>query len=729
MSKYIVKRLFHGYQRLAIERIPNNIIFSRKTIQSSAVTSGANRYFSTIDNNEENNRSSGLLRILNDNQRQIWSDVLSLRKRAKEISMEVKLSRPNSDDSSSSTVVMDEKNEFEKVIPEFESTFTIVVAGEFNAGKSTFINALLGQDILETGSLPTTDAITIVTSSDVEKSSGSSSSSASKHLGIDIIKPSSVIPPLLHDITLIDTPGTNSQTYNHTERTLRLLPSADLIFFLTSADRPLTESECNLLKKIQETGNKEVILIINKMDILESLGKEYGNLEKQKLVEFVEDQLYQNQSGRLLIFPTSSRDALNSLTKLKDKDTSSSWQRSQFQNILNYLQTNLTKKSKIKTKLMKPLVLIDSQMEKSNELLKEQLQSLETDLSTLNLALTQLSQWKVDLVNKICSQMKTDLNEQIFIKDKKAGQKFLADHFLSSSSLATLFGVSKMYNSTKFFEAWKDSRELQNNNIDINVEMIVENIFREYSDLLATQITTQEQATTQYLGKRPTLTQQYIIAQPQSTMKYKDLYDSFMNKFKTHLTSSSSGEDKSNDTNDGERRNETFKLVHYDPNEQAQEIHDNIRSIFHRSCIAQISGVSIGVMSFMNYDKIGSSSSLMEFLMSSPYTNETLLCGFTSFSLILSGLIFIPNYEVKKLHQAIEDFVSTREEKTNETIQDLISSQLEKIHDMNFVGSSLSPYKRFVTSEQSRVIKHKQDCEDISAEAFRLKNRIQKLDM
>src|SRR5689334_9370820 len=45
-------------------------------------------------------------------------------------------------------------------IPKLESErFHLVVLGEFNHGKSTFVNSLLGQDVLPTGITPTTAAI------------------------------------------------------------------------------------------------------------------------------------------------------------------------------------------------------------------------------------------------------------------------------------------------------------------------------------------------------------------------------------------------------------------------------------------------------------------------------------------------------------------------------------------------------------------------------------------
>ena len=51
------------------------------------------------------------------------------------------------------------------------------------------------------------------------------------------------------DSPLIDTPGTNAiLSLQHTSSTLRILHDADLIIFVTSADRPFSESEKELLQ-------------------------------------------------------------------------------------------------------------------------------------------------------------------------------------------------------------------------------------------------------------------------------------------------------------------------------------------------------------------------------------------------------------------------------------------------------------------------------------------------
>jgi len=86
--------------------------------------------------------------------------------------------------------------------------FTVVIVGEFNAGKSTLINSLLGRDYLKAGILPTTDKICILRHKSDQKSSYESSFEHSKVLMNDIEVIDIPVKWLDH-ITLIDTPGTN----------------------------------------------------------------------------------------------------------------------------------------------------------------------------------------------------------------------------------------------------------------------------------------------------------------------------------------------------------------------------------------------------------------------------------------------------------------------------------------------------------------------------------------
>jgi len=73
----------------------------------------------------------------------------------------------------------------------------------------------------------------------------------------------------LDHICLIDTPGTNAIIRKHEQLTNMFVPRADLVLFVTSAERPLSDSEAEFFHNIKKWG-KKVIIVVNKMDILNS---------------------------------------------------------------------------------------------------------------------------------------------------------------------------------------------------------------------------------------------------------------------------------------------------------------------------------------------------------------------------------------------------------------------------------------------------------------------------
>ncbi|URE04645.1 Dynamin family [Musa troglodytarum] len=119
--------------------------------------------------------------------------------------------------------------------------FLLVIVGEFNSGKSTVINALLGKRYLEEGVVPTTNEITLLLYSDMD--SDNHKRCERNPDGQFICYLSS---PILKDMNLVDTPGTNVILQRQQRLTEEFVPRADLILFVISADRPLTESEVTL---------------------------------------------------------------------------------------------------------------------------------------------------------------------------------------------------------------------------------------------------------------------------------------------------------------------------------------------------------------------------------------------------------------------------------------------------------------------------------------------------
>ena len=74
--------------------------------------------------------------------------------------------------------------------------------------------------------------------------------------------------PLLKELNIVDTPGTNAIIRRHERLTDEFVPRSNLVLFVTSADRPLTESERQFLERILTWG-KKIVLVMNKLDIFE----------------------------------------------------------------------------------------------------------------------------------------------------------------------------------------------------------------------------------------------------------------------------------------------------------------------------------------------------------------------------------------------------------------------------------------------------------------------------
>jgi GTP-binding protein EngB required for normal cell division len=172
-------------------------------------------------------------------------------------------------------------------IPKLESErFHLVVLGEFNHGKSTFVNSLLGSDILPTGITPTTASINHVVWAQSPTARVVLTTGESKYLDPNQLKewvtvagghasevayvelgyPSEL---LKNHVVLVDTPGVNDLNEQRAEVTYGYVPRADAVVFLLDAGQALKDSEREFLKsRVFESARDRLIFILGKMDML-----------------------------------------------------------------------------------------------------------------------------------------------------------------------------------------------------------------------------------------------------------------------------------------------------------------------------------------------------------------------------------------------------------------------------------------------------------------------------
>jgi small GTP-binding protein len=187
-----------------------------------------------------------------------------------------------------------------------DERFHLVVLGEFNHGKTTFVNALLGGPVLPSGVTPTTAVIhrirhgaersaTAVRTDGTEESvpfenladyevGGSAMADGVQHL--DLEYPNTVLG---EGVILVDTPGVNDLNDARAEITYEYIPKADAVLFLLDAGQILKESERQfIVGKLLSGSRDKVVFVINKMDLLDADEKEealaYARTNLAKLV-------------------------------------------------------------------------------------------------------------------------------------------------------------------------------------------------------------------------------------------------------------------------------------------------------------------------------------------------------------------------------------------------------------------------------------------------------------
>jgi GTP-binding protein EngB required for normal cell division len=193
----------------------------------------------------------------------------------------------------------------------------VAILGQFKAGKSSFINSLIGRSILPIGVTPVTTVITRLQYGESARAVVRYFDGSSSEIGINDIEaftseaenPSNkknvefvdIELPSLKDydgLRLVDTPGLGSVFKYHIETSENWLPQVGTAILAISSDRPLSDNDVQLIRELmQHTPN--IVILLTKADLLSSE-------QQNEVIEFFERTIQRELNRRLPIYVYST---------------------------------------------------------------------------------------------------------------------------------------------------------------------------------------------------------------------------------------------------------------------------------------------------------------------------------------------------------------------------------------------------------------------------------------
>jgi small GTP-binding protein len=542
----------------------------------------------------------------------------------------------------------------QQVVASLDDLFLLVVVGEFNAGKSAFINTLLRQDVLEEGVVPTTNQVTIIRY-------GEQHAKQQPEQGLlEYYHPAD----FLRDISIVDTPGMNAVLQEHEQLTRDFVPRSDLILFVTSVDRPFTQSERLFLEHIRAWG-KKVVIILNKTDLLRN------KADLRKIQHFVAENCKHLLGFEPEIIPISILLAQKSRTAI-GHDAIELWEQSNFGTLEKYLFQTLDKIERVRLKFLSPLGVMQRLLDQTRSVLEQRTRLLAEDARTVGTIDEQLQLYREDMEKNFSHRLSQI--ENIVLEMRARGDHFFDDTIRLTRILDLLH--SERIRSEFEQEVLGDSATKIDQAVQELIDWLVEHEHRLWQDVM------------EYLDRRRQV----------SIRQHGEMLGTLSRQFdynrRTLLQSVA--------------RVANNVVNSYDRQAEAQELSENLRGAVTQTAIAGASGIGLG-------------AALVAFLGTAAADVSGVLAGMAILGL---GLYIIP----ARRKRAKQDFESKMEELRTRLRRSMSEQfQKELNNSILRVQEAIAPYTRFVRAEQKKTAATQEQLQHLHRDLLALKNEIESM--
>lgn len=479
---------------------------------------------------------------------------------------------------------------------------------------------------------------------------------------------------LLYSLVWLIVVGTNAIYSKHETLTQNFVPRADLVLFVTSAERPLSDSETKFLKKIAQWG-KKVVIVVNKCDIMPNKADldhvlSYVSQNASKILE---------TASTIPVFPVSARLGLQAklsgngtdqlVTDSKhNSEVLETWKSSNLEPFEKYLRSNFAQETLIKSKLHGPLHIADKITLQSIQELDQRERRLESDEMLLNMVAENMDLYKSDMEKDIMVyQMRID---KIFADIIRKADVFFDDNI-------SVFKLGLLMEPEEFRKKFREE-------VLVDIKKPVDDIIHEVSDLVFKRSKAQAAYILSHLGDRPQKMYSINLQGEYSQSAVDHIAQEMLAKL---------------------RQNTNTTISSYSPDKTTETIVSNVKEALVRMGIVEASSALTvgGLLSIQMLDLTG------------------MLAAST---LALTGLVFVP-MKKRSIRKGFEGQMLKLKGGIDNIISDNISTDMERINSQ--IIDSVSPYSRFVRMERTKVVHLQKEFGEVHRDIRSIQDRIGKM--
>ncbi|MCO5244391.1 MAG: dynamin family protein [Anaerolineae bacterium] len=544
----------------------------------------------------------------------------------------------------------EDQDRLEQARRQLDELFLLVVVGEFNAGKSAFINALLGETLLEEGATPTTVRVHVLRHGD----------ELSRNLTEADLEVITAPVEWLRDINLVDTPGANAVIQRHQEITEDFVPRSDLVLFVTSADRPFSESERLFLERIRAWG-KKVVIVVNKVDILDEA-------DRKRVHQFVAENALKLLGTEPQIFMVSARQALRAKQAAPAGAAAepANWSASQFEPLERFILDTLDETERLRLKLLNPLGVAAKLRDQYAQVTQARLDILTDDFATIDAVEADLTAFEEDMRRDVQFHLSQIDNTLYQMGDR--GYVFI-DEWLRINRLFDLMNSAKVREGFEH-EVVTDTPAQIERQVSDMIDWMVE---REYK---------QWQAVMEYLNMRADLHKERVIG---------EIGGSFEINRREFL--------------EAVRRATTRAVGGFDQKTEAAKLAESVQTALTQTALVEVGAIGLGAI-----------------LVAAVHTLVLDLTGLLfAGTMAALGLYVLPNRR-RKARDEMRANVADLQERLHSALSMQFEKELTR--SVQEIREAVEPYTRFIRLERQKLTAISADLSGIEQETRTLQAKI-----